>query len=72
MCSYEPSNQNNINASPNKIYDAIQTNTPIIINNEVKVAAFVKRKNIGVILDSFYDYDLETVYKELQEIIFCF
>ncbi len=67
MCCYEPSNQNNINASPNKIYDAIQTHTPVIMNGEVKVASFVKEKNIGVVLDSFYDYDVVKVYKELIE-----
>ena len=67
MCCYEPSNQNNINASPNKIYDAIQTHTPVIMNGEVKVSSFVKKKNIGVVLDSFYDYDVAKVYKELIE-----
>ena len=67
MCCYEPSNQNNINASPNKIYDAIQTHTPVIMNGEVKVSSFVKGNNIGVVLDSFYDYDVEKFYKELIE-----
>ena len=52
-------------ASPNKIYDAIQTHTPVIINAEVKVSSFVKEKNIGVVLDSFYEYDTESVYNEL-------
>jgi hypothetical protein len=65
MCCYEPSNQNNINASPNKIYDAIQTHTPVIINGEVKVSSFIKDNNIGIILDSFYDYDVDKLYIEL-------
>ncbi len=65
MCCYEPSNQNNINASPNKIYDAIQTHTPVIINSEVKVTSFVKNENIGVILSSFSNYNIDEVYKEL-------
>ena len=65
MCCYEPSNQNNINASPNKIYDAIQTHTPVIMNGEVKVASFVEEKNIGVVIDSFYDYDVDKLYNEL-------
>lgn len=65
MCCYEPSNQNNINASPNKIYDAIQTHTPVIINSEVKVSSFVKQENIGVILPSFSNYDINVVYNEL-------
>ncbi len=66
MCCYEPSNQNNINASPNKIYDALQTHTPVIINKEVKVSSFVEEKNIGVILDSFSNYDVHEVYNQLM------
>jgi hypothetical protein len=65
MCCYQPSNQNNINASPNKIYDAIQTKTPVIMNGEVKVAAFVKENNIGVVLKSFYNYNPDKLYTEL-------
>ncbi|MDY7394196.1 hypothetical protein UMM65_03005 [Aureibaculum sp. 2210JD6-5] len=65
MCCYEPSNQNNINASPNKIYDAIQTHTPVIINSEVKVSSFVKEENLGVILSSFSNYNVDEVYQEL-------
>ncbi len=67
MCCYEPSNQNNINASPNKIYDAIQTHTPVIINGEVKVSSFVKDKNIGVVLKSFYDYNVDDLCNELMD-----
>ena len=65
MCCYEPSNENNINASPNKIYDAIQLKTPVIINNEVKASKFVKNNNIGVIIDDFYKYSVDTIYKDL-------
>lgn len=66
MCCYEPSNQNNINASPNKIYDAMQTRTPVIINSEVKVSQFVIDEKIGVVLPSFYDFDTENFCHELQ------
>ena len=65
MCCYEPSNQNNINASPNKIYDAIQTRTPLIINNEVKVSEFVKSNSLGVIINDFYDYSIDEIYNNL-------
>ncbi len=51
---YEPINENNINASPNKIYDAIQAGTPVIINREVKIASFVEQENIGYVMESFY------------------
>ncbi|MBC8046659.1 MAG: hypothetical protein H7Y00_07675 [Fimbriimonadaceae bacterium] len=53
LCVYSPINENNINASPNKIYDAIQTHTPVIINAEVKISEFVKHENIGFILNQY-------------------
>jgi hypothetical protein len=62
---YEPKNENNINASPNKIYDAIQAKTPVIINAEVKIADFVKRHSIGYVLNSFYDIDYNKTLEDL-------
>ena len=50
---YAPLNENNINASPNKIYDAIQTETPVIINAEVKISDWVRTKRIGFILPKY-------------------
>ena len=41
---YEPNNDNNLNASPNKIYEALQSNCGIIINSEVKISEFVRKK----------------------------
>ena len=35
-----------INASPNKIYDGIQTETPLLINKEVTAASLVENLNI--------------------------
>ena len=51
---YAPTNANNLNASPNKIYDAIQVHTPVIINAEVKVGAWVQENGLGFVLPSFY------------------
>jgi hypothetical protein len=62
---YEPKNENNINASPNKIYDAIQAQTPVIINAEVKIAEFVKKQAIGYVLDSFYQMEYEKILQDL-------
>jgi hypothetical protein len=62
---YEPINENNINASPNKIYDAIQVGTPVIINREVKIAAFVAQNQVGYVLDSFYEKDYARICSEL-------
>lgn len=55
FCLYEPSNINNINASPNKVYDAIHSKCGIIINAEVVVSKFVLENNLGIVLDSYYD-----------------
>jgi hypothetical protein len=62
---YEPKNENNINASPNKIYDAIQARTPVIINAEVKIADFVKTQGIGYVTDSFYKINYQQLLQDL-------
>ena len=56
MCTYKPITVNNIYASPNKIFDAIQIETPIIINAEASVSKFVRDNGIGWVMK---DYDLE-------------
>ncbi|MFN4144724.1 MAG: hypothetical protein ACK4GN_02790 [Runella sp.] len=62
---YEPINQNNLNASPNKIYDAIQAHTPVIINAEIKVAQFVEEQNIGYVLPNYYVSDVSPLIEIL-------
>ena len=62
---YEPINENNINASPNKIYDAIQAQTPVIINQEVKIANFVREKNLGYIIESYYEKNPAALIEKL-------
>lgn len=73
-CLYKPDNENNLNASPNKIYDAIQANTPVVINSEINIAQFVKDNNIGIVLDkyNFGDYKLlaHTMLQQKQKFIF--
>lgn len=65
LCVYAPSNDNNINASPNKIFDAIQTRTPVIINAEVKIAKFVEQVKIGCILPRYHPHDYGALAREL-------
>lgn len=65
LCVYAPTNDNNINASPNKIYDAIQTDTPVIINAEVKVSDFVRMNKIGYVLDRYRPADYISLGKAL-------
>lgn len=65
LCLYEPINLNNINASPNKIYDAIQTQTPVLCNREIKVSELVETLAIGVNLDSYYPTNPQLLIDEL-------
>jgi hypothetical protein len=67
LCLYAPVNENNINASPNKIYDSIQTHTPVIINSEVNIADFVSDHDIGIVLPSYHFSDTQTLVQSLVE-----
>jgi hypothetical protein len=67
LCVYAPITDNNINASPNKIYDAIQCNTPVIINREIKVSSYVEENNLGVVLDSYFTTEYDLILKKLHE-----
>jgi hypothetical protein len=65
LCLYAPTNSNNINASPNKIFDGIQCNVPVIINSEVKVSDFVAKNKLGYILSSFNDIEYSNFVEDL-------
>jgi len=65
LCLYMPDNKNNINASPNKIWDAIHCNTPVIINKEVLAVSIVRTLNLGVVIDSF-DIKAKELYAILK------
>ncbi len=67
LCHYEPINVNNIYASPNKIYDAIQAGAAVIINPEVKIASFVRDQNLGVVLPAYRPVDYQAVAQSLRE-----
>lgn len=67
LCVYAPINENNINASPNKVYDAIQASTPLIINAEVRISQWVKEKEIGFILPEYDVTDFNNLYNDLQK-----
>jgi glycosyltransferase involved in cell wall biosynthesis len=58
FCYYAPVSANMINASPNKIYDAMAIGRPILVNREVKVAAQVLDDSLG--FTSAYD-DVESL-----------
>lgn len=58
---------NNIYASPNKIYDAIQAGAAIIINPEVRVSRFVREHGLGVVLDAYEPSDMKAVAQSLRD-----
>jgi len=45
---YAPTSVNNVYASPNKIYDAMCVGRPVIINEEILVADFVREQDLGM------------------------
>jgi hypothetical protein len=68
---YPLSNLNNINASPNKIYDSIHTKTPIIMNDGIKVSKFINDNGIGLIIssnDTVQDIDLKLTESSFDNI----
>jgi len=46
---YEPCNDYMINASPNKVYDAMAVGRPVLINREVRLAAWVEKAGVGYV-----------------------
>jgi len=66
LCHYEPVTLNNIYASPNKIYDAIQAGAAVIINPEVRVSRFVLEYGLGVVLDAYQPADMTAVARSLR------
>jgi len=67
LCVYKPVNENNINASPNKVYDAIQTGTPVIINSEVRISRFVEENKIGIVIPAYAEINYPDLYKQMKE-----
>ncbi|WP_289724503.1 hypothetical protein [Robiginitalea aurantiaca] len=66
LCLYEPRNNLNIvYASPNKVYDSIHTETPLIINPEVKIASLVEDLNIGIVLPSYHVESFKALTNEM-------
>ena len=61
-CLYAPNSRNNIYASPNKIWDGVMVETPVIINEEVRCSDEVSKKKLGVVIAK---YDIED-YEELR------
>jgi uncharacterized lipoprotein YajG len=64
-CLYDPCNANNINASPNKLYDAICIHVPVVMNAEVVHAQFVDKNRLGVLVDRYRGVEPHKLYSVL-------
>ena len=51
LAIYPDGNLNNYYASPNKLYDAIHCQTPLVIGDNVKVSEFVSQHNLGLVIN---------------------
>lgn len=63
---YEPSNLNNILASPNKVYDALCVGRPIIINQETNISHWVSENQTGFLMPYDSLADLKAIIDEIR------
>ncbi len=64
---YEPTSINNLQASPNKIYDAMGVGRPVIINEEALVSQWVVDNKVGLRC-SYYDVEaLKEIITSLEK-----
>ena len=68
LCVYAPIHENNINASPNKIFDAIQLQKPLIINREIVISKFVEDEEIGYILPKYSENNWMDIVLDLSKL----
>jgi len=62
---YEPSNFNNIYASPNKVFDAMSVGRPVIVNSETVISSWVLENQLGYSAP-YHDADkLATILRSL-------
>jgi glycosyltransferase involved in cell wall biosynthesis len=47
LAFYEPNSKNNLNASPNKVYDALSVGRPSILNSEIPISNWVVENGFG-------------------------
>ncbi|GGG94258.1 hypothetical protein GCM10007420_07190 [Glycocaulis albus] len=65
LAIYPSDNYNNRFASPNKIFDAIHTRTPLICSDHIKLSEFVRENNLGLLVGSPGDLN----YKEFGKLL---
>jgi glycosyltransferase involved in cell wall biosynthesis len=62
----QPSNENYLFSLPNKIFDYMHTETPILCSDLVEVKALVNKYNIGQVIS---DFKPEALAKSIQQIL---
>lgn len=67
ICIYYPINDNQIYASPNKIYDAIIFDSKVIINDDIVVSKFVQDNNLGLVFRKGIKYDCNNFMKYVND-----
>lgn len=65
LAIYPCNNLNNINASPNKIYDSIHTKTPIIMNSEIIVSSMIREMNLGYVVEKSIEHNYKKIALDL-------
>ncbi len=64
---YEPTNLNNRNASPNKIYDALSVGRPCIVNREASISAWIEQQDLGFVCEYDAPDQLDQIVRRLQD-----
>lgn len=68
LAYYSPEVINNLYASPNKVYECMMTQNPVLINSECVISEFVEDKKIG--LSASY-YDVGKLKENIMRIYNC-
>ena len=63
-CAYDPQNANWKMSYPVKFYESILSLTPIIVSENTTVSDYVKKNNIGYIIDIYDEKNIINLFEE--------
>lgn len=66
-CVYRTENENDKNAFPTKFFESILTTTPIIVNKNSAMGAFVNKNNIGFTIDLEDKNEVKNIIVKINE-----
>lgn len=64
---YDPNLEINLKAASNKLYDAMMLGIPVIVNNEILAANFVRQNNLGFLVDYEYNDSWKVLASSLKD-----